>query len=70
MNDELPSLEEQGITQLYDLHGHDVEDTGNGKHADRAFILKRIAKSLLLNFLELVGIMSVNPEQVVLPIFS
>jgi hypothetical protein len=63
LNDELPSLEEQGITQLYSLSGLDTE-SGSGNHADRAFILKRIAKSLLLNFLELVGVMSVNPEQV------
>jgi len=60
MNDPLPSLEEQGIQQLYTPP---ATPTGSGKHADRALILKRIAKSLLLNFLELVGIMSVNPEQ-------
>lgn len=60
LNDELPSLEEQGITQLY---SPPETPTGTGKHADRAFILKKIAKSLLLNFLELVGIMSINPEQ-------
>jgi mediator of RNA polymerase II transcription subunit 7 len=62
MNDPLPSLEEQGIQQLYTPP---ATPTGtSGKHTDRALILKRIAKSLLLNFLELIGIMSVNPEQV------
>jgi len=58
LNEELPSLEEQGIEQLYP-----TPTILEGKHSDRAFILKRIAKSLLLNFLELVGILSVNPEQ-------
>ncbi|RFU30201.1 hypothetical protein B7463_g6140, partial [Scytalidium lignicola] len=58
INEELPSLEEQGIQQLYTP----PSDVG-GKHIDRALILKRIAKSLLLNFLELVGIMSISPEE-------
>ncbi|PMD65740.1 MED7-domain-containing protein [Hyaloscypha bicolor E] len=62
MNDPLPSLEEQGIEQLYTPPLTPTSNNG-GKHTDRALILKRIAKSLLLNFLELVGIMSVNPEQ-------
>ncbi|KAH8760297.1 mediator complex, subunit Med7 [Hyaloscypha finlandica] len=62
MNDPLPNLEEQGIQQLYTPPLTPTSNTG-GKHTDRALILKRIAKSLLLNFLELVGIMSVNPEQ-------
>jgi len=56
MNDPLPSLEEQGIQQLYT-----PPDTPVGKHADRALVLKRLAKSLLLNFLDLVGILSINP---------
>jgi len=48
-----------GIQQLYTP----PSTPDHGKHADRAFILKRLAKSLLLNFLELTGIMSTNPEQ-------
>lgn len=59
MNDPLPSLEEQNIQQLYSPPG---TPTSTRKHTDRALILKRLAKSLLLNFLELVGIMSINPE--------
>lgn len=57
----LPTLEELGIEQLYTPP---TTPTGSKKHSDRAFALKKMAKSLLLNFLELVGIMSVNPEQV------
>ncbi|OBT63449.1 hypothetical protein VE03_07160 [Pseudogymnoascus sp. 23342-1-I1] len=66
LNDILPSLTEQGIEQLYSPPG---TPSGSGagsdpqSHSDRTLILKRIAKSLLLNFLELMGIMSVNPEQ-------
>ena len=61
LNEELPSLADQGIEQLYTPP---ATPTGSGKHSDRALILKRLAKSLLLNFLELLGIMNVNPEQV------
>lgn len=66
LNDILPSLTEQGIEQLY---SPPATPSGSGtgsdpqSHSDRTLILKRIAKSLLLNFLELMGIMSVNPEQ-------
>ncbi|KAG9239129.1 MED7 protein-domain-containing protein [Amylocarpus encephaloides] len=60
LNIPLPSLDEQGITSLYTPPSTPGSD---GKHGDRAFILKRLAKSLLLNFLELVGILSVNPDQ-------
>lgn len=62
LNEGLPSLIEQGIDQLYTPPGT-PSTSGSGSHSDRALILKRIAKSLLLNFLELMGIMSVNPEQ-------
>lgn len=64
LNDVLPSLAEQGIDQLYTPS---LSSSGSGSdpqsHSDRTLILKRLAKSLLLNFLELMGIMSINPEQ-------
>ncbi|KAH8649173.1 mediator complex, subunit Med7 [Xylariales sp. PMI_506] len=56
--DELPRLDGQGIRKLFP----DPEERDqDGKHFDRATILKRLAKSLLLNFLELVGILGINP---------
>lgn len=59
--DELPGLEGTGIRKLFpDLEERDQD----GKHFDRATILKRLAKSLLLNFLELAGIFSINPTEV------
>ncbi|KAE8445081.1 hypothetical protein EG329_013796 [Mollisiaceae sp. DMI_Dod_QoI] len=61
LNKPLRSLEEQDIEQLYTPPGSPT-GSGTGQHADRAFILKKLAKSILLNFLELVGIMSVNAE--------
>jgi len=64
LKDELPSLQEMGTEQLY---SPPASPTGTGKftqHTDRAFVLKKIAKSLLLNFLELIGILGVNPDQV------
>ncbi|TGO20570.1 hypothetical protein BPAE_0285g00150 [Botrytis paeoniae] len=59
IKNELPPLEE-GIEQIYTPP---TTPTGTGKHEDRKLILKRFAKSLLLNFLELVGTMSIHPEQ-------
>ncbi|KAH6645176.1 MED7 protein-domain-containing protein [Truncatella angustata] len=59
LKDELPRLEDgTGIRKLFP----DPEERDqDGKHFDRATILKRLAKSLLLNFLELTGILATDP---------
>ncbi|ORY58442.1 mediator complex, subunit Med7 [Pseudomassariella vexata] len=54
----LPPLDSEHFQRLFPPEEERDQD---GKHFDRATILKRLAKSLLLNFLELVGIMSINP---------
>lgn len=51
-----------GIQQLYTPPATPSSSPDN-KHFDRALILKRLAKSLILNFLEFVGIMTINPAQ-------
>ncbi|KAF6806050.1 hypothetical protein CMUS01_14469 [Colletotrichum musicola] len=58
LDDKLPSLEDGEIKRLVPAHSEEKD----GKHLDRAFELKKMAKSLLLNFLELVSIMAVVPE--------
>lgn len=58
LDDKLPTLEEQGIDNLPAAGSSDAKDA---KHYDRAFELKRLAKSLLLNFLELTGVMARSP---------
>lgn len=55
----LKRLEDSNIENLVGTDGD-----RDGKQVDRAFELKRLAKSLLLNFLELMGVMGMNPEQV------
>ncbi|KLU85872.1 hypothetical protein MAPG_04892 [Magnaporthiopsis poae ATCC 64411] len=52
LKDELPGLEAQDIQRLIPA------DDG-----DRPLVLKRLAKSLLLNFLELVGVLGSNPAE-------
>lgn len=59
--EELPQLEEQGVRRLFPNPDERDQD---GKHFDRATILKRLAKSLLLNFLELAGVFATNPNAV------
>lgn len=58
LDDKLPTLEEQGITNLPTTG---LSDSKDAKHYDRAFELKKLVKSLLLNFLELSGTLSRNP---------
>jgi mediator of RNA polymerase II transcription subunit 7 len=57
-----PSIKELGLTQLFPSppDGKDVESEWT---LDRASYLKKFAKSILLKFLEIVGILAVNPEQ-------
>ncbi|KAI9813012.1 MAG: Mediator of RNA polymerase II transcription subunit 7 [Phylliscum demangeonii] len=66
--DSLPTLAEQGIEQLYPSGPDDVTSSAaDGARSqwtlDRAFYLQTIAKSLLVNFMELVGVLSVDPSQ-------
>jgi len=58
----LPSLKEQGIEQLYPSP---PTDSGSqpSTPSNHAYYLLKISKSLLLNFLEFVGILSASPEQ-------
>ncbi|KAI1636825.1 mediator complex, subunit Med7 [Biscogniauxia mediterranea] len=57
--DELPRLEDMQIRRLFP---NPEERDQDGKHFDRATILKRLAKSLILNFLELTGLMATHPN--------
>ncbi|KAM4063209.1 MED7 protein [Hirsutella rhossiliensis] len=59
LDDKLPTLEEQGIANLSDPG---PPSSREDKHFDRAFELKRLAKSLLLNFLELSGTLAHTPS--------
>ncbi|KAJ5925012.1 Mediator complex subunit Med7 [Penicillium verhagenii] len=64
----LPSLQEQGIEQLYPepstINPQDPSQSSQSQQPlSHAYYLLKISKSLLLNFLETVGILSVSPEQ-------
>ncbi|KAJ8110728.1 hypothetical protein ONZ43_g5800 [Nemania bipapillata] len=59
LQNELPQLDDGQIRRLFP---NSEERDQDGKHFDRATILKRLAKSLLLNFLELTGLLATNPE--------
>ncbi|KAJ5912213.1 Mediator of RNA polymerase II transcription subunit 7 [Penicillium subrubescens] len=61
----LPSLKDQGIEQLYPEPASDADQALSqpAQHLNHAYYLLKISKSLLLNFLEFVGILSVSPEQ-------
>ncbi|RDA86951.1 hypothetical protein CP532_1877 [Ophiocordyceps camponoti-leonardi (nom. inval.)] len=59
LDDKLPTLEEQGIANLQ--ASGPSSNSRESKHYDRALELKCMAKSLLLNFLELTGLLSRSP---------
>lgn len=65
----LPSLKEQGIEQLYPSSPPPTEEatpespSRPSQPLNHAYYLLKISKSLLLNFLEFVGVLSVAPEQ-------
>ncbi|CAG8947491.1 unnamed protein product [Penicillium salamii] len=60
----LPSLKEQGIEQLYpEPPASTTEQDSQSPPLNHAYYLLKISKSLLLNFLEFVGTLSVSPEQ-------
>lgn len=62
----LPSLKEQGIEQLYPdppASETNQDPSQPSQPLNHAYYLLKISKSLLLNFLEFVGILSSSPEQ-------
>lgn len=64
LRDELPTLEEMGVPRLVPSASQSTPANHSSSDAnrERALNLKRLAKSVLLNFLELIGAASINPE--------
>lgn len=57
LKDQLPDLESMGLTQLYKKAG----DADTNDYQNKIKELHKLLKSLLLNYLELVGLLSVDP---------
>lgn len=62
VDDKLLSLEEAGVTQLYNDFDKSDESV-QSSHQSRIWELKKLLKSMLINFLELIKILSLNPEK-------
>lgn len=62
VDDKLLSLSEAGVTQLYNDFDKSDESV-QSSHQSRIWELKKLLKSMLLNFLELIKILSLNPEK-------
>ncbi|KUI62044.1 Mediator of RNA polymerase II transcription subunit 7 [Cytospora mali] len=62
LKDELPTLEAMGVPRLIPSTTANNTSTPADANRHRALNLKRLAKSVLLNFLELVGAASINPD--------
>ncbi|OCK73714.1 mediator of RNA polymerase II transcription subunit 7 [Lepidopterella palustris CBS 459.81] len=67
VNEPLLSLKDMGQEQLYPSSPASPAEGAEGVQSDwtldRAFYLKNMARSILLNFLELVGVLSINATQ-------
>lgn len=66
VNETLPSLKSQGLEQLYPSPPPSASGDPGVKTQwtlDHSFYLRKVAKSILLNFLELVGILASDPSQ-------
>ncbi|CCE66306.1 hypothetical protein TPHA_0P01480 [Tetrapisispora phaffii CBS 4417] len=66
VKDKLPDLESMGLTQLYKKSDQDSSADDQPREVDYQYKiqeLRKLLKSLLLNYLELVGILSINPDK-------